>query len=212
MTHSRLTPVLVVSPTLTSLLPGYLPVLLVFVFGQRLKQITWGKNTLGYDRYTALVPRHERRRDDATTPVTPDHTRVLAKRRWDGLVSAWRRALHAYDPPVAAAAAVQPLAAQHAAVAEAEAALAALRRRVSAARAAEEAAEEAAARVAVAGGFDVLGYEPSDAVRAAASEAAAAVEAAGGSSLLRCGRGAGGAGGAGSEEDEDLDFENDDLL
>ena len=94
-------------------------------------------------------------------------------------------------------------------VAEAEAALAALRRRVSAARAAEEAAEEAAARVAVAGGFDVLGYEPSDAVRAAAAEAAAAVEAAGGSSLLRCGRGAGG---AGSEEDEDLDFENDDLL
>jgi histone RNA hairpin-binding protein len=66
---------------------------------QRLKQITWGKNTLGYDRYTALVPRCERRRDDTTTPTTPDHTRVLAKRRWDGLVSAWRRALHAYDPP-----------------------------------------------------------------------------------------------------------------
>jgi len=62
---------------------------------QRQKQVDYGKNTLGYDRYTQLVPKERRRRTD---PRTPDiHARISTK-RFNGLVRAWRRRLHEFDP------------------------------------------------------------------------------------------------------------------
>lgn len=62
---------------------------------QRQKQIDYGKNTLGYDRYIQQVPKERRRRTD---PRTPDiHARISTK-RFNGLVRAWRRRLHEFDP------------------------------------------------------------------------------------------------------------------
>ncbi|KAJ3341834.1 hypothetical protein HDU93_003955 [Gonapodya sp. JEL0774] len=66
---------------------------------QRQKQIVYGKNTIGYFRYTRLVPRDARRKGD---PSTPDKNLECSKRCWDGLVRAWRRRLHAWDPPLEA--------------------------------------------------------------------------------------------------------------
>ena len=63
---------------------------------QRRKEITYGKNTLGYDRYTRLVPKEKRSRQD---PRTPDVTGKYSKRQFDGIVRAWRRKLHDWDPP-----------------------------------------------------------------------------------------------------------------
>eukprot|EP01018_Ginkgo_biloba_P035705 Gb_35891 [translate_table: standard] len=64
---------------------------------QRQKQIDYGKNTLGYERYMELVPRKQRKGSD---PQTPDMNQACSKRRWDGRVRQWRRLLHAFDPPV----------------------------------------------------------------------------------------------------------------
>lgn len=64
---------------------------------QRQKQIDYGKNTFGYERYIELVPRDRRKRDD---PQTPDMKEVCSKRRWDGKVRKWRRLLHQFDPSV----------------------------------------------------------------------------------------------------------------
>eukprot|EP00887_Chlorella_sp_A99_P005719 scaffold1.g5719.t1 len=62
---------------------------------QRQKQIDWGKNTLGYQRYRAAVPKHERSRRDA---ATPDIHQACSKRAFDGQIRKWRRALHSWDP------------------------------------------------------------------------------------------------------------------
>ncbi|ETP29199.1 hypothetical protein F442_21630 [Phytophthora nicotianae P10297] len=64
---------------------------------QRQKQIDYGKNTIGYDRYCAQVPRHQRR--PGKHPMTPDKTKCIGKKVFDGMVRKWRQALHKYDPP-----------------------------------------------------------------------------------------------------------------
>ncbi|GLJ40568.1 hypothetical protein SUGI_0837350 [Cryptomeria japonica] len=64
---------------------------------QRQKQIDYGKNTLGYERYLELVPRNKRLKND---PHTPEIKQVCSKRSWDGQVKKWRRRLHEFDPPV----------------------------------------------------------------------------------------------------------------
>eukprot|EP01018_Ginkgo_biloba_P035491 Gb_20984 [translate_table: standard] len=91
---------------------------------QRQKQIDYGKNTLGYERYIEIVPRlwrpvsvevfivyflntyedriccrfwNQRKRYH---PQTPDIKQVCSKRSWDGQVKKWRRLLHEFDPPV----------------------------------------------------------------------------------------------------------------
>jgi len=61
----------------------------------RTKQISYGKNTLSYDRYTELVPQDER---TIKEPWTPDATANIPNKRWKGMVSSWRKALHKYDP------------------------------------------------------------------------------------------------------------------
>ncbi|KAH9113351.1 hypothetical protein AeMF1_012437 [Aphanomyces euteiches] len=63
---------------------------------QRQKQIDFGKNTIGYDRYIQEVPKHQRK--PGIHPSTPDKHAVASKRAWDGRVQAWRRHLHKYDP------------------------------------------------------------------------------------------------------------------
>lgn len=63
---------------------------------QRRKEIRYGKNTLGYDRYTRLVSKQARKRGD---PRTPDVTMKVSKRQFDGIVRDWRRKLHQWDPP-----------------------------------------------------------------------------------------------------------------
>lgn len=66
------------------------------VLQQRQKQIDFGKNTLGYDRYVQTVPKNKRSKGE---PRTPDKYKKMSKRCWDGIVKAWRRQLHSYDPP-----------------------------------------------------------------------------------------------------------------
>ena len=75
---------------------------------QRQKQIGFGKNSLAYQRYIEEVPPHERRFDliNSDHPRTPDITRVVSKRTFDGQVKAWRRQLHLWDHPQAVGAAV----------------------------------------------------------------------------------------------------------
>ena len=58
-------------------------------------QIDFGKNTPGYARYTALVPRAQRL---PSQPKTPDPYQQCPKRLWDSRVREWRRALHRWDP------------------------------------------------------------------------------------------------------------------
>ncbi|CAM6043292.1 unnamed protein product [Sphagnum compactum] len=65
---------------------------------QRQKQIDYGKNTLGYERYLEILPRVLRKKQD---PCTPDIRQVCSKRSWDGQIRKWRRLLHEYDPPKA---------------------------------------------------------------------------------------------------------------
>ena len=69
---------------------------------QRQKQIDFGKNTRGYERYVALVPRDQRKFDD---PWTPDKTAPCSKRAFDGRIRKWRRELHKYDEEADGAAA-----------------------------------------------------------------------------------------------------------
>ena len=66
---------------------------------QRRKEIAYGKNTLGYERYLAQVPKHKRGARYSEHPRTPDSTKKVSKRAFDGTVKAWRRALHEWDPP-----------------------------------------------------------------------------------------------------------------
>ena len=65
---------------------------------QRRKEIAYGKNTLGYERYLRMVPK-ENRRHPRDQPPTPAPTRKYSKRQFDGIVRAWRRKLHDWDPP-----------------------------------------------------------------------------------------------------------------
>jgi len=68
---------------------------------QRQKQIDYGKNTLGYQRYTEEIPKHLRRKIRHTIlkhPDTPDVKQICSKRSFDGQVKKWRRELHHWDP------------------------------------------------------------------------------------------------------------------
>lgn len=66
---------------------------------QRMKQIEYGKNTLGYQNYIKLVPKHKRKlHGKDRDPQTPDAKAKSSKRTFDGQVKAWRRQLHEWDP------------------------------------------------------------------------------------------------------------------
>lgn len=61
---------------------------------QRQKQIDYGKNTVGYEKYLKLVPKSKR---GPTDPKTPNIYISMSKRAFDGMVKKWRRELHRYD-------------------------------------------------------------------------------------------------------------------
>lgn len=88
-----------------------------------MKQIQFGKNTIGYDNYCAAIPKYaqssylhypnntpnrwvnvylhffvrEKRSRAAIHPRTPDPTQDISKRAFDGYIKAWRRSLHMWD-------------------------------------------------------------------------------------------------------------------
>lgn len=66
---------------------------------QRRRQVLFGKNTAGYEAYTQQVPKTKRKKNSMDHPQTPDYNLDISAKRWQGLMNAWRRALHTFDPP-----------------------------------------------------------------------------------------------------------------
>ena len=67
---------------------------------QRLKQIQFGKNTLGYENYTNAIKKREREKGNPMHPHTPDAFRLRSKKNFDACLRSWRRALHLWDAKV----------------------------------------------------------------------------------------------------------------
>lgn len=65
------------------------------VLRRRQKQIDYGKNTIGYQTYIALIPKDKRGKKD---PSTPNKFGKYPRRSWDSMIRVWRMKLHSYDP------------------------------------------------------------------------------------------------------------------
>lgn len=65
----------------------------------RNKQIDFGKNTRGYERYVTSVPKNCRERANPNHPQTPNPYKKCSKRSFDFQLRNWRRLLHQWDPP-----------------------------------------------------------------------------------------------------------------
>jgi hypothetical protein len=62
------------------------------VLKSREKQISYGKNTMDYNRYNELVARSDRK---DRMPRTPHKNKKYSRRQWDGLVKNWKQQIHA---------------------------------------------------------------------------------------------------------------------
>ena len=58
------------------------------VLRRREKQISYGLNTLNYDRYRRLIPKYRR---TYRMPRTPNKFRKFSRRQWDGQVKRWKQ-------------------------------------------------------------------------------------------------------------------------
>ena len=64
---------------------------------QRSKQITYGKQTKGYQNYVMCVKIEDRVSKNPEHPATPNIHDERSKRSFDGLIKQWRRKLHTWD-------------------------------------------------------------------------------------------------------------------
>jgi len=61
------------------------------VLERRQKQISYGKNTVDYDRYLQMVKKEERIKG---MPQTPDKRKKYSRRQWDGMIKNWKLRIH----------------------------------------------------------------------------------------------------------------------
>lgn len=66
------------------------------VIRRRQKQIDYGKNTIGYQKYVESTPKNKRKAED---PTTPEKFIKYSRRSWDQQIRLWRKRLHEFDPP-----------------------------------------------------------------------------------------------------------------
>lgn len=66
------------------------------ILRRRQKQIDYGKNTEGYQNYIIKVPFDQRTR---AHPSTPNKSKKMSRRKWDGGIRIWRQLLHHFDNP-----------------------------------------------------------------------------------------------------------------
>jgi len=63
------------------------------VLKRRTKDIEYGKNTQDYVTYREEIPKEDRK---CGMPTTPNKFAKMGRRRWDGLVKAWKINVHRY--------------------------------------------------------------------------------------------------------------------
>jgi hypothetical protein len=81
----------------TSMVSGEIEELTEARIANRQRDIDFGKAVPGYSNYLAAVPIEKRAPRNPVHPQTPDKYELMGKRRWQGLVKAWKKGLHAWD-------------------------------------------------------------------------------------------------------------------